>query len=113
MTARKTTTTTKPATNGEPDSTDVPRTRAEIKAKIEAIQASARHQYETDKDRKAQERAYLRSLLAHPAADGALRDARCLMDQTRDGGDEADSMVGVLVLVEAMKALREKVDVPD
>lgn len=55
--------------------------------------------------------AYLRDLLKHPAATQAFDDAYEALGQSLYGGCaavDADQVVTVLVLAEAMKALREK-----
>ncbi len=109
-----TTTTQKPATNGTPGGTDLPRSRGEIKTEIAAIRRQANDKIEAEKEAKQRELAYLRSLLAHPAADMVMSERVCLLNQaTMFDGCDPDELVGTLVLVEAFKALREKAELPE
>lgn len=106
---------TKPHTNGKPARKRLdPETRAKIaalRAEKEAIHKEFRDEMEAEKKRKQRELDWLRSLLAHPHAEFKLTEARELTEQMIGTVDEGLHLVGMTVLVEAMKALREKAGV--
>ena len=101
-----------PAPNGKPAPTATSRRQriAAIRAEVAAIQKNARDELDREKEAKRVELEYLRALVAHPAAQNAVADVVSLMNQQLGGRYERDAeeMVVALVIIEAMKALREK-----
>ena len=84
----------------------------EIRAERDALLADAQERTERDRENERRELAYLAGLLAHPHAEDMLGNVYELLEQRLGGDDDNDSeaLIGTLVLVEAMKALREKVE---
>jgi hypothetical protein len=85
---------------------------AALKAEVAYLQREPRDEIDRERDRERRELVYLTGLLAHPNAEDMMADVYNLLEQTLGTDDHADSqaLVATLVLVEALKALREKVE---